>query len=789
MARVVAIEPQPADDAGHEGHLHVARKLAAHERELLELLVAADLPLPLALLSELLGEGADETLGTLARSGLVDVADDEVLVAPGFAAAARALVGAARAAVWSTLVRFGERMLAAEPGDPDALVLACRALTHQGEPRRSLELLQRRQQARAAVTPEVLARTLREIGATEPQLAAECQIFLAREQLGVHDFEAARRTLEPLTIDELPSRLACRARVLRAEALIRCGDPGGALLELTQARSLATGAARFQVEAAHAELSVLRGDLPSARLALRRLRAFGLKHPHIQARRALTLGLSYLFEDRPHRALACVRRTRLAQRRSRGKAVDPLVLLLEVAALMALDRGDRASAVIAQAVSAERRTAQLSESLVPIFHGGVLYRRGSFTEALRIGESVYRALDRRSDRVLLAFAAHFLARCALGTGQLALAETHLRVAAGLADEPGFAVLRPICELDFALLYELRGARELALEHLDNALGGPVQSPLARIERWALSREGGPPPRAGCDAVDAYGALRAAERALETGHLAECEKATLRAEAWYRRVGAAYELTRARVARAEALARDRRLPEAREVLEPSIAAAERNGYRMVAIAARLVEGFIADQSGELDAYVAAMRAAIAHATPELTDRSLVSAAARAGLTVGEPTSDAQPWRAHVERLGLARPGTVALERGALRWLLAPGELPAGAEPPELTVALDTGEVLTRTGALKVPVQRLLLLAALARAGRSGATLEQLYLIVWGGTQYHPLRHRNAVYVGLNRLRESLAGVLGGRDPIEVEGGLCRLVPELRIAVRDEARKTK
>jgi hypothetical protein len=317
----------------------------------------------------------------------------------------------------------------------------------------------------------------------------------------------------------------------------------------------------------------------------------------------------------------------------------------------------------------------------------------------------------------------------------------------------------------------------------------VQSPLARIERWALSREDGPPPRAGCDAVDAYGALRAAERALETGHLAECEQATLRAEGWYRRVGAAYEVTRARVARAEALARDRRLLEAREVLEPSIAAAERNGYRMVAIAARLVEGFIADQSGERDAYVAAMRAAIADATPELTDRSLVSAAVRAGLTVAQPTSDAQPWRAQVERLGLARPGTVALERGGLRWLLAPGELPASADPPELTVALDTGEVLTRTGALKVPVQRLLLLAALARAGRSGATLEQLYLIVWGGTQYHPLRHRNTVYVGLNRLRDSLAGVLGDRDPIEVEGGLCRLVSELRIAVRDEARKTK
>lgn len=687
------------------------------------------------------------------------------------------------------LTKRGERLMETAPGDPQALVLACRALAHSGEPRRSLELLQLHSHARSAVGATSLALLFREIGAADPALLAECQVALAREQLRRRDFEAARHTLEPVPAGLHSSPVACRIRVLRAEALLHCGDANGAALEIEYATRHATGAGRVQVVTALADLNICRGDLASARLALRRLGPVARKFPRVEALRAVSLGLSYLFEDRPHRALAWIRRARLAQRLCKDPAVDPLVLVVEVGALIALDRIDLATAVARQKEVADieggLEAANLPDSLASIFQLGVLYRRGLFAEALLLQLAVSDFLERRSDRVFLAFTAHVLARCAMGCGLLARAEQLVRIASGLADDPGFAVLRPMCELDFALLCELRGERAMAREHVERALGGPVQSPLARLERWALSSAEGSPPRPGYESGDAYADLRAAERALERGKIDEAETAAGRAEAWYRRVGAAYEVARAQLARAEALARASRLQEARAVLDSCLAAADRNGYAMVAIAARLVEAFVADRTGDFPAYFAAIRAAIERATPELIDRSLLVAALRVGLGYAGASFGAQPWRDRVERLGLARSGRIVYQRDERLWLLADRELPE--DGADLVVALDRGEVLSGSSALKLPPQRLNLLAALARASRSGLTLEDLYTSVWAGTQYHPLRHRNTIYVGLNRLRESLAGVLPSGEIVEVTDGLCRLTPGLRVAVLDEARR--
>ena len=56
---------------------------------------------------------------------------------------------------------------------------------------------------------------------------------------------------------------------------------------------------------------------------------------------------------------------------------------------------------------------------------------------------------------------------------------------------------------------------------------------------------------------------------------------------------------------------------------------------------------------------------------------------------------------------------------------------------------------RLAELPLPPQRLQILEQLACTGATGMSLEDLHLKVWGGTEYHPLRHRNAVYVALTR----------------------------------------
>jgi len=55
-------------------------------------------------------------------------------------------------------------------------------------------------------------------------------------------------------------------------------------------------------------------------------------------------------------------------------------------------------------------------------------------------------------------------------------------------------------------------------------------------------------------------------------------------------------------------------------------------------------------------------------------------------------------------------------------------------------------------------------------------------VWGGTEYHPLRHRNSVYVALARLRESLGAVLARDAFIDGPDGRYRIAPGVRLAVR-------
>ncbi|HSO38104.1 MAG TPA: helix-turn-helix domain-containing protein, partial [Labilithrix sp.] len=110
--------------------------------------------------------------------------------------------------------------------------------------------------------------------------------------------------------------------------------------------------------------------------------------------------------------------------------------------------------------------------------------------------------------------------------------------------------------------------------------------------------------------------------------------------------------------------------------------------------------------------------------------------------------------------------------------------AADEPPEpvsCTVDIDARVVRGSAGGeLDLPEQRLALLSVLAEAGVDGASLEEIFAQVWGGT-FHPLRHRNAVYVALARLKESLKP-FAHDVRIAHDGDRYRLVGDLPVAVR-------
>lgn len=75
----------------------------------------------------------------------------------------------------------------------------------------------------------------------------------------------------------------------------------------------------------------------------------------------------------------------------------------------------------------------------------------------------------------------------------------------------------------------------------------------------------------------------------------------------------------------------------------------------------------------------------------------------------------------------------------------------------------------------------LLAALLIAPTEGASAERLFYDVWGGREYHPLQHRNTIYVAIGRLRQAIRELLPGREIIETAVGGWRLSEVVSVCI--------
>ena len=74
----------------------------------------------------------------------------------------------------------------------------------------------------------------------------------------------------------------------------------------------------------------------------------------------------------------------------------------------------------------------------------------------------------------------------------------------------------------------------------------------------------------------------------------------------------------------------------------------------------------------------------------------------------------------------------------------------------------------------------LLARLIEAQGQVVAADALFRDVWGGRDYHPLRHRNTVYVAVRRLRQTLRKLLGERHVIETAAGGWRMADDIDAA---------
>jgi len=798
-------------------------------RKLLALLAAAEGSLEESEVLHALGRGAREAIDELRKHLLVLRDGTRISLAPPVVALAQETLGAPDAATWRMLAALGEHALGASGHDDAALILTARAQLALGDVERALQTLRAHAIARAAAPTAAIERVLRDAASRSASHASMALRLLARELLRVGDYESAR-----LTLDELPAPAsrdeAERVALLRAESHIRAGEPDAAQRALDAlARLVAKAEARAKTKTKTAagakakpkangkpgavattraskgsevsagvvltlaQLAILRGELAPARATLVELAPRTTAVPQLEARRAVEIAASHLYEERYELTHAWTSRARAAQKAA-GIPVERVVTILDVHALLGLGEVDRAEEVLA------RETRGRADG--GVLEIAALVRRGELVRALEVGDAAIAALDQRADRLFRSVLARDLVRACIGTGQLTRADRMLKLAESAGDDPGLSALRPICDAERARLADAEGDRARAKKSIERAFACIPDSPFIAIDRDAMAglvpqlaaagsspglsadADMGPPPVA-----RAYATLRGAELALELGGLEIALDAAELAERYHATARLWYETARARLARAEALTRmhgaartdaDRTKLRARAVraLDGCEEMATAYGYAPVSAACALIRASLEEASGDLDAAARALEAAV-RAAGEGVDAALARAAARLGVAAREPRgSGPRPFAARIERLGLMRTADVVWRVGLRTYLRRKDE--AAPEPVACVVDVATRRVHANGGnELELPEQRLALLSVLAESGDDGASLEEIFARVWGGT-FHPLRHRNAVYVALARLKESLRPF--SRDlRITHDGDRYRLGGPLPVAV--------
>lgn len=75
----------------------------------------------------------------------------------------------------------------------------------------------------------------------------------------------------------------------------------------------------------------------------------------------------------------------------------------------------------------------------------------------------------------------------------------------------------------------------------------------------------------------------------------------------------------------------------------------------------------------------------------------------------------------------------------------------------------------------------LVGYLANQQGRAVTADELYRVVWGAAEYHPLRHRNTLYTGLSRAKKALDEILPGREVIVRYGDGWMISPGLDVCV--------
>lgn len=187
---------------------------------------------------------------------------------------------------------------------------------------------------------------------------------------------------------------------------------------------------------------------------------------------------------------------------------------------------------------------------------------------------------------------------------------------------------------------------------------------------------------------------------------------------------------------------------------------------------------------LEALAEAEELAAVHGLPQLRERATLirgaTAHARASSFDHVLAAHRPGYLGLLRLLGLRIDSMlVVTRRGVLH--VEPSQLGEVARRHDVLIEVGSGTLIGRSG------QRVegrgtgsAILVALADSAEP-LPPERLYQLVWGGAEYHPLRHRNTLYIALNRTRKLLRDVGEEREVIHRDPAGWSIAPDIDLAI--------
>ena len=560
----------------------------------------------------------------------------------------------------------------------------------------------------------------------------------------------------------LCGEVALRAgRVAQAEALFG---------RATEAATSATD--RFQAALERAGVASLGGDTSRANelldAAIAELGAPSARH---RGRWSWSRAANFALAGRFEAAAAAAREGSTAVTAQGLEDLADRLAIVEVIALVQCDRIAIARALVDELAVA---AGALREPLVMLARGAVALGAGDMREALVALHGAFDHFDTHGDAVNACIAAYHLAVAHAALGDLERSSSVILHAIDTARAVNAMFFVPLGMAFHARLClaanDISTARDVATAALGeprNSAGGRLQAHLVLALASAITGE------------DPGAELARATACLDDHADAALQYALALDRAEIALMIGAPAIADAELARKHYAAAGRRHDEARAAVVVALARIASGGDadRVLAETALARASELAESHGypAIRMRVALARAALAD-DPGVARTQLVDVMREHGASGGE--LDTATLRAALDRRVDAAPGT-------RRLLAALGLAPAVVDPRyasfDLVVDVTRGLIIGCNGARTIkgrPITCRVLAVLVAEQG-TVVSPETLYRRAWDADDYHPLRHRNTVYVAVNRARGALRELFPDRDLVENAPGGWRLSDRLQV----------